>query len=55
MLKTFNMGVGMTLVCTPAAAPALIAHLATHQMAAYDIGHITPGDGKIVYEGTIQW
>jgi len=55
MLKTFNMGVGMTLVCSPAAAPAILAHLASHNMAAYEIGQIVPGDGKIVYEGTIQW
>jgi phosphoribosylformylglycinamidine cyclo-ligase len=55
MLKTFHLGVGMTLVCTPPSAPAIIAHLATHHMHAYEIGQIVPGDGKIMYDGTLQW
>jgi len=55
MLKTFNLGIGMTLVCTPAAAPTIINHLKTFNLTAYPIGAITPGAATVRYENHITW
>lgn len=55
MLRTFNCGIGMTIACAPAAADTIVAHLQRHQLAAYPIGAITGGTGKVRYSGTPQW
>jgi phosphoribosylformylglycinamidine cyclo-ligase len=39
---TFNGGVGMVLVVSPADAPDVIAHLADHGMPAWPVGEIRP-------------
>ncbi|MCL2646651.1 MAG: phosphoribosylformylglycinamidine cyclo-ligase [Phycisphaerales bacterium] len=55
MLKTFNMGVGMTLVCAPDATASIISHLAAFNLAAYPIGSITQGSATVRYQGQVQW
>lgn len=56
MLRTFNCGIGMTIVVDPAQAEAAIAHLATQELAAYLIGTITPnGSATVHYAGTPSW
>ncbi len=56
MLKTFNLGVGMTLVCAPAAVDAITRHLAQHHLAAYPIGRIIAGGTAVVkYENRVNW
>ena len=55
MLRTFNMGVGLTLVVAPAAAEKVIAHLAAQGCAAYPIGTIVPGNRKVAYHGKLNW
>jgi phosphoribosylformylglycinamidine cyclo-ligase len=56
MQRTFNLGVGMTLVCAPAAIPAITAHLAKFNLAAYPIGQIVTGGTAIVrYEKSLTW
>jgi phosphoribosylformylglycinamidine cyclo-ligase len=55
MLRTFNLGVGMILVCTPASAEGIMAHLRTRQVACYPIGEIVPGSGTVHYRGTLAW
>jgi phosphoribosylformylglycinamidine cyclo-ligase len=47
MWKTFNMGVGMTLVVAPAQADAAM-ELAAESLGLVRIGEIVPGDGNVV-------
>jgi phosphoribosylformylglycinamidine cyclo-ligase len=49
MLKTFNCGIGMTIVCTPAATAPIIQHLAQHHLTAYEIGTIIPNGSATVH------
>jgi phosphoribosylformylglycinamidine cyclo-ligase len=56
MLRTFNCGIGMTIVCTPAAVDFIIRHLATADLHAYTIGAITPnGTATVHYENRVAW
>ena len=56
MLRTFNCGIGMTIVCAPAAAASIVAHLAAFDLAAYPIGSIVAGGtGSVQYECTVKW
>jgi phosphoribosylformylglycinamidine cyclo-ligase len=56
MLKTFNLGIGMTLVCTPRAVDAIVRHLAAFNLAAYPIGTIVArGTASVRYENRVQW
>lgn len=51
MLKTFNCGVGMTIVCAPPAVETITKHLARHDVDAYPIGTITKnGTAKVRYQ-----
>ena len=45
MFTTFNMGIGMVMVVSPAVADGAIAHLQTQGIAAHPIGEIVPVDG----------
>lgn len=56
MLRTFNCGIGMTIVCAPAAADHIIRHLAGFKLAAYPIGQIVPAGTAVVrYENRVSW
>jgi phosphoribosylformylglycinamidine cyclo-ligase len=56
MLRTFNMGIGMTLVCAPGAVAAITAHLAKFKLAAYPIGQIVAGGKAVIrYENRVTW
>ena len=55
MLKTFNLGIGMTMVCAPHAAEAIIRHLAGFNLNAYPIGTIVDGTAAVRYEGKVSW
>ena len=55
MLRTFNLGVGMALVVDPDGAEEIQRHLSGHGVESYDIGEITPGEGKVAYGGAIRW
>lgn len=56
MIKTFNLGVGMTIVVSPEFASTAITHLKKHSVAAYDIGEIRDGGSGIVeMKGVLQW
>lgn len=54
MLSTFNCGVGLTLVAPPEHCAGLIRHFNTF-FPCYDIGVITEGEEKVVFENHIQW
>ena len=47
MRRSFNMGIGLIVVCAPGDADALLASLAAESPRV--IGSITPGDRGVVY------
>jgi phosphoribosylformylglycinamidine cyclo-ligase len=49
MLRTFNMGVGMTLVCTPTLVDTIIDDLRARKEEPVVIGEIVPGHREVVY------
>jgi phosphoribosylformylglycinamidine cyclo-ligase len=56
MLRTFNLGVGMTVVVHPKDVKAVIAHLKKHLIPANPIGTIkTGGSQNVEMQGTLQW
>jgi phosphoribosylformylglycinamidine cyclo-ligase len=55
MLRTFNLGVGLTLVCRERDAAAVLAHLAAHGEDAYRIGEIVPGSGQVACRGELKF
>ncbi|MBN1381071.1 MAG: phosphoribosylformylglycinamidine cyclo-ligase [Deltaproteobacteria bacterium] len=55
MLRTFNMGVGLTLVCSPEAADSVISHIKSKECPAYPIGRIVKGNKMVSYQGSVNW
>jgi len=49
MYRTFNMGVGMVIVCAEADAAAVMAHLGERGMQCYQIGRVVPGDKTVFF------
>ena len=49
-LKTFNMGVGMCVICKPEGAAAIQAELEATGEKVYTIGAVIAGEGKVVYK-----
>ena len=48
--KTFNMGVGMSVICDPADASRVSDLLAAEGLSTFMMGRIVAGSGKVVYE-----
>ncbi len=55
MRKTYNLGVGMIAVVKPDAQEEILRHIKAQDCAAYAIGRIVRGSGKVVMEGKLQW
>jgi phosphoribosylformylglycinamidine cyclo-ligase len=56
MLRTFNVGIGMTIVCSPNAVDGIVRHLAGFDLKAYRIGEIVGGGEAVVkYRGNVAW
>ena len=55
MLKTFNMGVGLTIVAGTDAVETIQAHLRTHELDSYVIGRIVKGDRQVLLGGSLNW
>jgi phosphoribosylformylglycinamidine cyclo-ligase len=55
MLRTFNLGVGMTLVVEADAVEGICAHLARQGHSGYPIGRIVEGNQAVAYEGRLSW
>jgi len=55
MLRTFNMGVGLTIVCDPASVADIVTHLTQRQVDCYPLGAIVPGSGQVRFEGNVVW
>ncbi len=52
MLRTFNMGIGLVIVCARDAAAEVLAGLAdAGEPGALTIGSVAAGDGRVVYTG----
>ena len=55
MLRTFNMGVGMTAVIKEDFADEIKKHLKKFGVDAYEIGKITKGNKKVNLKGKLNW
>ncbi len=56
MLKTFNLGVGMTIVVEPKEVNNFIVHLKKHDLECYEIGKIVKGGSQSVQmRGNLNW
>lgn len=55
MLRTFNMGVGMTIVTNKQATGTVQEHLSDNGCDSYPIGHITRGKRKVIYQRMLAW
>jgi len=55
MLRTFNMGVGMTLVVDPAGVEPIRQHLLKTGHDTYPIGTIVKGERKGIFHGNVCW
>jgi phosphoribosylformylglycinamidine cyclo-ligase len=50
MLRTFNMGIGMVVVCARADAAAITSQVNERGFKCFEIGHVTEGSGNVVIE-----
>lgn len=48
MYRTFNMGIGMVIVCTQGDAEAIKSHFAKLNKPCYEIGRVTEGNREVV-------
>jgi phosphoribosylformylglycinamidine cyclo-ligase len=48
MYRTFNMGVGMVIVCAPEKSNAIRAHVAKHETECYEIGNVISGNNEVL-------
>ena len=55
MLRTFNLGCGMAVVCESDSAKAFMEHFARQGIACAPIGSITAGSGRVVTTGALKW
>ncbi len=55
MLRTYNMGVGLTIVCKPDAVRRITDHMRGRKLPCYDIGEIVPGKRTVRFAGKLQW
>ena len=53
LLKTFNCGIGMIVVCAPDRAEALAALLGETGETVYRIGQVEAGEG-VSYDGQVS-
>ncbi|AHG90649.1 phosphoribosylformylglycinamidine cyclo-ligase [Gemmatirosa kalamazoonensis] len=51
MFRTFNMGVGMTVITPPEHAGAVIASAQARGVRAWRLGRVRPGSGRVAIEG----
>jgi len=55
MLRTFNLGVGLTVVTKKDKTQEVINHVKSQGINAYEIGEITKGDKQVIVEGKFNW
>ncbi len=49
MYRTFNMGVGMVIICAPSDAAAIEKHIQAHNEKCYQIGRVVSGAQEVIY------
>jgi phosphoribosylformylglycinamidine cyclo-ligase len=47
MYRTFNMGVGMVIICDPAERAAVMSHVREHGCSGYEIGRVVEGNREV--------
>jgi phosphoribosylformylglycinamidine cyclo-ligase len=55
LLRTFNLGVGLALVCRAEKVATVIKHLTMAGELAYVLGDIVPGTGQVNCYGTLPF
>jgi phosphoribosylformylglycinamidine cyclo-ligase len=48
MHRTFNMGVGMVVICAPNDAENVVSAAAATGMSAWKLGSLRPGAGEVI-------
>jgi phosphoribosylformylglycinamidine cyclo-ligase len=49
MYRTFNMGVGMVIVCSPQDQQSITSQLSDHDTACFEIGRVVEGEPKVKF------
>ncbi len=55
MLRTFNLGVGLTVVAKKEFAEKIIEHMKVQNINAYVIGEIVKGNKDVIVHGELDW
>ncbi len=55
MMRTFNMGVGITAVVRKEFAEEAMAHIKSQGVEAYEVGVITEGSKTVKFTGELNW
>jgi phosphoribosylformylglycinamidine cyclo-ligase len=55
MLRTFNMGVGLIIVCSPESQSEIESHLKSNDCECYYLGNIDEGSKNVRFEGSLEW
>ncbi|MFA6523513.1 MAG: phosphoribosylformylglycinamidine cyclo-ligase [Candidatus Peribacteraceae bacterium] len=55
MLRTFNLGVGLTIVADPASVPVITRHLSDQGYESYPVGTVMKGRKTVRFTGEFQW
>ncbi|HLD71533.1 MAG TPA: AIR synthase-related protein, partial [Candidatus Peribacteraceae bacterium] len=55
MQKTYNLGVGLTVVCDSAASEKIQKHFQKQKIDCYEIGRIEKGNQEVTYTGVLNW
>jgi phosphoribosylformylglycinamidine cyclo-ligase len=53
MLRTFNLGCGLIVVCDANAAPDVVARFGEHGHDCWQVGTVTKGVGEVLFEGEL--
>jgi phosphoribosylformylglycinamidine cyclo-ligase len=48
MYRTFNMGVGMVVICAPSDANAVLSAAAAAGVTGWKVGSLKPGSGAVI-------
>jgi phosphoribosylformylglycinamidine cyclo-ligase len=53
MYRAFNMGVGMVVITSPANASHVMRQAAASGIAAWELGRLVPGSGRVRFDGVV--